>query len=307
MSGKVLFIGSKDLGLAALKVLVDIKNIEIEKIVTYNDRSDGRTKISEFIEFSKFMCIPLVILNKPSHLKEVVEDSHPDVCLVVGWYWMIDKSVLKIPEKGFVGLHASLLPQYRGASPLVWPIIRGEKKSGISLFIFDSGMDTGDLLFQKAFKITFNDTIGSVILKAEKLMLDALKIAFPAYVDGLLKPISQSDINVSYASQRIPTDGEIDWNKPAIDVYNFIRAQSLPYPGAFSHIDDETILRIWSVSLFPYLYYGVPGQIVQFVNNNAVICCGEGAIVAEDISIENYTKDTSQMILKYNQRLRKCK
>lgn len=148
MIEKVTFIGSKHLGIRALKTVYALAPDKLYSIVTINDSKDVRCKLDEFREFSKQAGKKLHILTKPSELKAIIKEDSPDMCIVVGWYWILNANLLEIVRNGFLGIHASLLHKYRGGSPLVWPIINGDKESGLSLFYFDKGMDTGNVVAQ---------------------------------------------------------------------------------------------------------------------------------------------------------------
>lgn len=162
---------------------------------------------------------------------EVIQTIAPDIILVLGWYYMIPKKIRALAKKGAWGIHASLLPDYAGGAPLVWAMIQGEKKTGVTLFRMEDGVDDGDIIAQEAFSIDFQDTIAEVYQKAiecsKKILIEALRdIEHVQY-----QPQNKEKIKIY--PQRKPEDGEIHFNRSALDIYNFIRAQSFPYPGAF--------------------------------------------------------------------------
>jgi len=171
--------------------------------------------------------------------KDVIERMNPDLILVYGWYYMIPRDIRSLAKYGAWGIHASLLPKYAGGAPLVWAIINGEKESGVTLFRMKDGVDDGDIILQEKFPIEFEDTINEVQRKAveasKRVLLRAL-----SNIDKIeYKPQDPSKIEVY--PQRTPEDGLIDWNKSAVEIYNFIRAQTLPYPCAFTYLDGRKI------------------------------------------------------------------
>jgi methionyl-tRNA formyltransferase len=303
MKKKVLFIGSKQIGLQTLKCMHSISPDSLIGIVTYNDSSDTRTKLSDFKLYSQENNIDLFVLNKPSELKRVIEELLPDICIVVGWYWIIKNNLLKIVPGGFLGVHASLLPKYRGGAPLVWSIINGEKESGVTLFYFDEGMDSGDILAQKKFSIGDEDTIKEILSKAEELTIDLIKENYLLILDGNASKIKQNNSNASYCSQRKPEDGKIIWNQSNQDIYNFIRAQTNPYPGAFCFGSDHKKLYILSAKVYPNDYYGIPGLIVQCLKDHVIITCGKGAIEIYEVKYEGLEKEPVTNVLKYGMKL----
>ncbi|EAY29765.1 methionyl-tRNA formyltransferase [Microscilla marina] len=179
--------------------------------------------------------------NRISDHYDYIKEMEPDLILVMGWYYMVPEKIRNLAKYGTWGIHASMLPDYAGGAPLVWAIINGEEETGVSLFKLDNGVDDGDLIRQKSFIITFEDTIKEVYAKAtiasKEILLDALQ----NIQDIQFIPQDKSKIQVF--PQRSPKDGEIDFQKPAYEIYNFIRAQSSPYPGAFfKTIDGKKII-----------------------------------------------------------------
>lgn len=259
--------------------------------------------LNDFKEFSNKNKIELFILNKPSELEEVITKINPDLCFLIGWYWIIKEKILNMASYGFVGIHGSLLPKYRGWAPLVWPIINGEKESGISLFYLDNGLDSGDIIAQKKFLINVEDTIEDVLSKAERLAEIILIEYGPLLLNGKAPRTKQNDELASYCSKRTPSDGKIDWKDTNINIYNFIRAQTEPYPGAFCYSENNQKIIINKAKLFPYEYYGVPGLVVQINKESAIVTCGKGAIIIEGIRTDTSQDKSIKELFKKNQKL----
>ena len=168
--------------------------------------------------------------------QKIIAKISPDVIIAAGWYYMVPKKIRDIPTYGAWGIHASLLPNYAGGAPLVWAMINGEKKTGVTLFKLDKGVDDGDIIAQKAFPIEFDDTIKEVYEKATESSKELLALALRNPRRLRFKPQNREGMRVY--SQRTPADGRIDLTKSAREIYNFIRAQSAPYPGAFIETRD---------------------------------------------------------------------
>ena len=303
MLDKVTFIGSKHIGLTALKTIYSLAPDKLHSIITINDTADVRCELNNFKDFSKTTGKTLFILNKPSELESVIQDDPPDMCLVVGWYWLFKKDLLdKIPN-GLLGIHASLLPKNRGGAPLVWPIINGDKESGISLFYIDEGMDTGDIVGQKRFNIKNEDTVADIIVKAASLTIELLKDKYYLLLDGTAPRVPQNHNAATYCSQRKPEDGHINWRSTNVEIHNAIRAQSHPYPGAFSFVDGKK-LYIWKSMVFKQVYYGIPGLVVEVTNNYVIVTCGKGAICLYEAQFEGFPKESANKVLKYEDRLK---
>ena len=155
---------------------------------------------------------------------------------------MIPQSIRELVKYGAWGIHASLLPNYAGGAPLSWAIINGEKETGITLFRMEDGVDDGDIIAQKSFTIEYEDAIKEVYEKATIASKDILKNVLTNIKD--IKPIPQNKVEIEIYPQRSPKDGKIDLTKSSEEIYNFIRAQSSPYPGAFITTSDGKKLVI---------------------------------------------------------------
>jgi methionyl-tRNA formyltransferase len=294
MVNKVLFLGSKKLGFTIAKSLFQINPDVLSSIITYNDVDDHRSYFRHFKDFANTSKIELYTLKGPIGLKRIIEKENPDLVVVVGWYWIIPNSILEIVGNGFIGIHGSLLPKYRGFAPFVWAIINGEEKTGLSLFYFSNGIDTGDIIAQKEILLEDNTTIEDLLLMAEIKSVELIKENYENILSERNERTPQSDKEISYCSIRKPEDGLINWTESNLNIHNFIRAQSNPYPGAFSFIDGKKYYFLKS-RLILDTYYGISGLIVNITNNSIIICCGKGAIevtnVREEGSSENKIAD----------------
>ena len=173
---------------------------------------------------------------------DIINDIKPDVILIMGWYYMIPKKIRDIATYGAWGIHGSMLPNYAGGAPLVWAIINGEEETGVSLFRLDDGVDDGDIIAQEKIKIEEDDSIKEVYQKVSNVSKEILLNALQNSLKITFTPQDKTLIKVF--PQRKPDDGELDLTKPAKELYNFIRAQSSPYPGAFIKTSDGKKLII---------------------------------------------------------------
>lgn len=301
---KCLFIGSKHLGLSALQQVYKLVPESLLACVTIDDTTDIRSKLLELRSFCAEQNIPLEILKRPSELMTTVKKYEPDFCLVVGWYWILKPDILSKVPHGFLGIHASLLPRYRGGAPLVWPIINGDSESGITLFYFDTGMDTGDIVGQKRFVIGKSETVTDILMKADFATSKLLEECFPLLVNGCAPRRQQDHSQATYCSVRRPEDGHINWNISALQVYNFIRAQTHPYPGAFCFREDGQKIRVWSARMFPYKYYGIPGMVNQHEKDGVVVSCRDNAVVLKEVQLEGEQVKQAAQVLVYGEKLK---
>lgn len=179
--------------------------------------------------------------------EDILKNMNLDFLLVLGWYYMLPRKIRDLAMHGAWGIHASLLPRYAGGAPLTWAIINGEEKTGVTLFKLGDGVDDGDIILQKEFIINYKDTIKEVYEKATIKSKEILLEVFRNMNNIVYKPQDKKKIEVY--PQRNRDDGEIDLSMNAMDLYNFIRAQSAPYPGAFIKTVDGKRLVIERVRI----------------------------------------------------------
>lgn len=275
---RVLFVGSKKIGLSCLKEMYNLSKDSLIGVVTINDEDDTRSEFKNIQKFCKKNNIPVSIAPSKQQSEDIILSYKPDICFVIGWYWLISEKTLNKVPNGFLGIHNSLLPLYKGGSPLVWQLINGEEEVGVSMFTLTKGVDNGDLWFQQKIKINNIDNINDVLLKIESQTIKNFKLYYLDIIKGKKLPTPQPNITESYCAQRIPGDGLVDWKKSSIEISNFIRAQSKPYPGAYSFYKEQKLI-FWDVVLNKTTYYGTPGQIVKISNKGIDIICGDNKTI----------------------------
>lgn len=211
------------------------------------------------------------------------EKAGAEFCLAAGWYYLIPKSVRSRFSKGCAGLHASLLPKFRGGSPLNWALLTGQRQAGISLFELTEGVDDGPIYGQQAFDIPTDAYIGDLIGLTQSATLDLMSECMPRIADGSLQAVPQTG-DPTYCLQRTPEDGLIDWSGPAEKVIRLIRAVSHPYPGAFTCLGADKVV-IWRASPLkgaPEIH-GIPGQLGRLPGvDGPVVVAGDGAVKVEE-------------------------
>jgi methionyl-tRNA formyltransferase len=204
----------------------------------------------DFEEIARQSAVPCIAFDRksPGRFARQVKELAPDLIVVAGWYYMVSRGLRESARWGAVGLHGSLLPKYRGGAPLVWTIIHGETRGGVTLFYLDDGVDSGDIIGQKPFPIEANETIADALVKLEEAGVALLEEYLPLLSEGRAPRIPQNHAEATYCAQRSPADGEIDWTKSAKQIKDFIRAQTRPYPGAFTRIAGKKVI-LWDADL----------------------------------------------------------
>ncbi len=253
----IVFFGASKLGFECCKALVEL-GLEINAIFSIPQDFSIKYKAEEekslvknvlyedFSFFNKKYGIPVKYIEGNSkEYQSYIEELQPDLIVVIGWYYSISKEILNLPKFGSIALHASLLPKYRGNAPLVWAMINGEKSTGVSLFYLEEGIDSGDIIEQKEFLIEESDTISEVLKKTEDISVRLVEEQIPKILLKKSKRTKQDHSQATYFPRREPKDGKIDWSWDSHKINLFIKAQTHPYPGAYTIINGKKVV-FWS-------------------------------------------------------------
>ncbi|MDD5439333.1 MAG: methionyl-tRNA formyltransferase [Candidatus Omnitrophica bacterium] len=285
MIERVLFLGSKPLGLSALEALYRLRPQKLCAVVTIDDTADTRGVLPAFKSYAQKTNIPLHILSAAGRLDAVLDTYAPDMVIVVGWYWRIACAQIRRVPHGILGIHGSLLPKYRGSSPLVWAVLNGETQSGISLFYIEEGIDTGDIVAQKGFDIGPGENIADVLAKAGSLTLGIIEEYYPLLLAGRAPRRPQEAAEASYVTRRTPEDGHIDWSLTSRSIHNAIRAQTKPYPGAYGLTGSGERIYLWRSSLTEERSTVTPGTVLALRKNGFRVACGDRLLDITEASI----------------------
>jgi len=254
---RVLFIGATKLGFLCCEEITKIGKLcgiissPSQFKISYSKSKVRNVLHADFRSRALELNIPYFETRegmKSEECAQFVTGCRPDLIVVIGWYYMVPKYIRDVPRLGTVGIHASLLPEYSGGAPLVWAIIEGQTETGVTLFYLDKGVDSGDIVAQRKIKITEEDTIKSVYDKAEQASTELVAKYIPMIAKGVAPRVKQDESKRTIYPQRSPDDGKIDWSWDAKRIRNFIRAQTKPYPGAFTIIEGKKI-TIWSADI----------------------------------------------------------
>ena len=294
--GRVLFMGSKPLGADVLREMHALSPGTLIGALTIDDRSDPRSAFDTIRDYCSESDVPCHVAANRRHAEELIREIRPDLCIVVGWYWLITEETLAEASGGFIGIHNSLLPAYRGVSPLVWSIINGEDVAGFSLFSFTVGMDEGEVWAQGSVPVGADDYVADVLGAITGEILKTFRRVYPSLLDGTAVSEPQDPGKATYCAARTASDGEIDWQQPARRIYDFIRAQSEPYPGAFTYFDGQR-LTIWKARPFEPVYYGTPGQVARVDSEGVYVICGDNrALVLQEVGLAGQRSTAASVI-----------
>lgn len=247
------------------------------------------SKSIPIIDFCEENSIPLFVGN-PRKLKgsQFLNTYEFDYLLSVNYLFLIEEDMLKLSSKLTFNIHGSLLPKYRGRTPHVWAIINNETMTGITAHIIDQGCDTGAILEQIKIPIEENDTGNDVLLKYNKAYYPLIERTLQKSESGLLTKTEQEEKCATYYGKRTPQDGRINWQWTKERIRNWVRAQSNPYPGAFTSYNNEmVVVDVVQFSNIGYHYNDANGTILS-VNPLTIKCCN-GAVELTECRPHNIT------------------
>ncbi|RKY47657.1 MAG: methionyl-tRNA formyltransferase [Candidatus Neomarinimicrobiota bacterium] len=284
---KVVFMGTPDFAVPSLRE-IGKSNHQIISVVTGPDRPRGRgqklskTPVKEAAEKLNLTILQPEKLDSPEFSKQI-EKLEPDIFVVVA-FRILPESLLQIPRKGAINLHASLLPRYRGAAPINWAIINGERETGITIFQIKPEVDTGEILYQEKIEIKEDDTAGSLHDKLSRIGAKALVRVLDMIERGEVKPIPQNEKLATYAPKIKPEMGRIDWSKEAKNIKNLIHGLS-PVPGAFSFFKNKRV-RFLKANIEDTGTSYSPGTIVYLDKKCMKIQTGRGLLLPSMLQTE---------------------
>lgn len=223
-------------------------------------------------------------LRNPEAVAEI-EKAKPDMIVVAAFGQILPKSVLSLPKYGCINVHASLLPAYRGAAPIQWAILDGQKKTGVTIMYMNEGLDTGDILLQKEITIADDETGGSLHDRLAELGAEALTEALPKIIDGSLKSVPQGEMTTPYAKQLNKEIGRLDFTMPAKQLERYVRGLN-PWPGTYTFLSGK-LLKIWKADVTELpADAGEPGTITDITAESFTFVTADGGLRVWEVQPE---------------------
>jgi methionyl-tRNA formyltransferase len=272
---RILFMGTADLACPCLDAIARLPEQQVIGVITQPDRPRGRdlkllpTPVKVVAEKLGLPVHQPLKVREPAAI-ELVHNSKPDLILVVAYGQLLPQTLLDIPPLGCVNVHTSLLPRWRGASPIQHAILAGDSETGVTTMYLNERMDEGDIILQRAERIRDDDTGNSLHDRLATLGAALLVETVPLLASGHAPRLKQEDAKATYAKKLAKEDGRIDWAKPAVQIERQIRAFN-PWPGAYTFL-GETMLKIWKAEVAAS-DQGVSGQVT-----GDLVATGEGAL-----------------------------
>lgn len=284
---KIIFMGTPEFSVGTLAALVEAGH-EVVLAVTQPDKPKGRGKEMQYTPVKEYAVEHGIPVYQPERIRkpECVEELrkyHADVCVVVAFGQILPKTILEMTPYGCINVHASLLPKYRGAAPIQWAIIHGEKVSGVTTMQMDEGLDTGDML--EKVQIPLSDTItGGELhdLLAEagaKLCVQTIS----KLGTGELQPEKQGETPTAYARMLDKKLGEIQWDQSAESIERLIRGLN-PWPSAYTSWKEKT-MKIWEADVVDRQTDAAPGTVVEVTKQTFSVQTGEGLLKVKALQI----------------------
>lgn len=298
---KIVFMGTPDYAAMALRALIDAGH-EITAVVTQPDKPKGRSK--ELLPPPVKVCADMygIPVIQPKRIKrpEAMEELRrfpADVYVVAAFGQILSQEILDIPPLGCLNIHASLLPKYRGASPIQHAIIDGEERTGITIMQMDAGIDTGDILYQRELPIVQDDNYETLHDKLAVLGGEAITEALTLLEQGKLEPVKQDDSLSCYAPLIGKEMGKIDFAQDAETIDRLIRGMT-PWPSAFTSYKGKQ-LKIWRAvpTVVENVYGRTPGEILRIEKDCVTVASGRGALRIYELQLEGKKRMTAHDFL----------
>jgi len=292
---RIVFMGTPEFAVPSLEMLVT-EGYEVAAVVTQPDKPKGRGKKTAMPPVKEYAINNNIEVLQPSKVKtpefvSAIRDLKPDLLVTAAYGKILPQDVLDIPPYGCINVHGSLLPKYRGAAPVNWAIINGEKITGITTMYTDAGMDTGDMLLKAEIEITDDMTAGELYDKLARLGAQVLKDTVKKIEDGTLQRIPQPHEQATYAPIMDKSVGCIDWSKSARAVHNLVRGTN-PWPVAFTYYKGQK-MKVWVTSVLNEENRNIaPGTICKVGKEGLVVACGTGMIAVKEVQFESSRRMT---------------
>ena len=216
----------------------------------------------------------------------VVRELEPDLVFVVGWSQLVRDPFIALAREGVFGMHPTLLPRHRGRAPIPWTILNGLARTGVTLFeIVEAAPDSGSIVGQVTLDVARDETATTLFARIGQAHVELTRELVPQLLARTAPRIPQDPTRASSWPKRAPADGIIDWETRASYLYDWVRAQTRPYPGAFTFLGDEKVI-VWGVRPVELADSAPAGTIVDVAAEGPVVACGEGGLVLEEIQTE---------------------
>ncbi|MGL5435054.1 MAG: methionyl-tRNA formyltransferase [Lachnospiraceae bacterium] len=298
---RIVFMGTPDFSVPTLQRLIESKH-EVAAVVTQPDKPRGRGKEIQMPPVKELALEHQLPVYQPVRARDEafvaeMRALQPDVMVVIAFGQILSAELLDVPKYGCINIHASLLPRYRGASPIQWAVINGDRESGITTMMMAEGMDTGDMLDTLTVTLDEKETGGSLFDRLSLLGGELILTTLQKLEDGTLTRIPQDHDQATYVKKISKTLGDIDWSMPACEIERLIRGLN-PWPSAYTHWNGK-LLKLWEADVLAGAA-GAPGEILEAAGDVLKVQTGDGILSVNSLQLEGKKRmDTAAFLRGY--------
>lgn len=298
---RIVFMGTPDFAVGSLQALCESGKHEILAVVTQPDRPKGRGNKLLQTPVKEYALAQGLTVYQPQKVKtpefvELLHELQPELIVVAAFGQFLSKEILELPKYGCINVHASLLPKYRGAAPIQYAIIKGEKESGVTIMQMDIGMDTGAMLDKVVVPIAENTTMGELHDALREQGAALLLEVIDKIATGTAVAEPQDNEQATYATLLDRSMEHIDWSKTAQEVHNLIRGFN-PAPSTFTKLPNGKSLKIWGSKMTDKSSAAAAGTVIETGKHSFFVACGEGVLEITEVQPESKKRMPTQVFL----------
>jgi methionyl-tRNA formyltransferase len=293
---RLVFCGTPQFAVPSLKHLLQQREFEITGVFTQPDRPRGRGQEISYSPVKEVALGEKIPVFQPAKIRAPEVEGHlrelaPEAIVIIAYGQIIPARLLEIPKHGWVNLHASLLPKYRGAAPINWAIVNGETRTGNTTMRIDAGMDTGDMLLQQELAIGVEETAPELAARLSEAGAPLMAETLRGLAEGKVKPRAQNHVEATLAPPLKREDGKIAWARSAGEIYNRMRGFA-PWPGAYTEFRGQTC-HLWGKPLSNEKAEAAAGTIVAAGGTVRVVCGGGSLLELGSVKLEGRRQVTA--------------
>lgn len=299
---RIVYIGTSDLAVPALEALIEYGH-KILAVITQPDRGSGRGKNIRFSPLKEAALQKDLLILQPEKIggedaKKQIKELDPDLFVVASYGQKIPQEVMMLAPYGCINIHPSLLPKYRGAAPLVGPILNGDEKTGVSIIRLSEQLDAGNILAQEEILLDPKETVPSLEPKVAALGASLLISVIERMENDSLEETEQKEAEATYIKQITKEEGKIDFTEPAAIIERKVRAYT-PWPSAYTSLEGKTF-KIWAADVAEYENEecSLPGEVLYVDKKTLLIQSGEGVLALKEVQMEGKKRMTIEEFLR---------
>ena len=296
---KVIFMGTPDIAVPALEKIIEAGH-EVVLVVSQPDKPVGRSKALKYTPVKECALAHGIEVYQPERIRAAecvayLKNYEADIFVVEAFGQIVSQEVLDIPKYGCVNIHTSLLPKYRGASPIQWAVLNGDMVTGVTTMRMDAGIDTGDIIMQQEKIINEGETSGTLYDRLARAGAKLIVKTLEAIENGTATYTPQDESKATHTSKITKEMGSIDWTRSAKEIECWIRGMD-PWPSAYTRLDDKSV-KIWKAQVVSDEELAKPGTIVRVNKNSIEVQTGKGILAILELQIEGKKRMTTDAFL----------